>query len=336
MSKTAIITGITGQLGAVLAEKLLKDDYKIYGIRRRSSVFNTTRIEHILQDVHINDRLELVYGDLSDYASICNLLLDVKPDLFLNTAAQSHVRVSFEIPEYTMDITGTGVMRCLEAIKKHSINTRFLQCSSSELFGNQPAPQNENTPFNPRSPYAVAKAAGYYATVNYREAYGMFASNAIMFNYEGPTRGETFVTRKITRAATRIFMGLQDKLYLGNLSAKRDWSHVDDTANAVIKIINADNPNDYCVSTGEIHSVKEFCQKTFSLLGLDYKKYVMLDERYLRPAEVDELRGDSSKLRNELNWEPKYNFDMLVKEMVYSDLELAKIEVATKKIKGLK
>lgn len=326
MRKTACITGITGQTGSYLAEILLTNGYKVYGLKRRSSSFNTARLDHIYQDLHVNDSLELVYGDMSDYSSIASLVSDVKPDLFFNLAAQSHVRVSFDIPEYTMDITGTGVMRCLEIIRKHSPKTRFLQASSSEMFGSTPPPQNESTPFHPRSPYGVAKVAGYWATINYREAYNIFASNAISFNHEGPRRGETFVTRKITRAATRIKLGLQDKLYLGNLHAKRDWSHAKDVAQAMYLIINADQPNDYVVSTGEMHSVQEFMELVFSKLELDWKKYVVIDPAYFRPTEVDALCGDSTKLRNATGWQPSYSFENLVDEMITVDLKLAEKE----------
>jgi len=324
--KTVCITGINGQLGSYLSELFLGNDYKVYGLKRRSSVFNTERIDHLYKDPHVDNKLELVYGDLSDSLSVVNFLADVKPDVFINAGAQSHVRVSFEIPEYTMDITGTGVIRCLEAIRKYSPGTRFVQCSSSEMFGSTPPPQNEDTKFRPRSPYGVAKVAGYYATVNYREAYDLFASNAIMYNYESPRRGETFVTRKITRAATRIKLGLQDKLYLGNLNARRDWGHAKDTADAVYLIATADRPNDYVVSTGSQYSVRDFVNATFSRLGLDSQKYVEFDSRYLRPTEVDSLQGDSTKLRTELGWSPKYSFEQLVDEMVAEDLKLAQEE----------
>lgn len=324
--KTACITGITGQTGSYLAEILLAEGYKVYGLKRRSSSFNTARLDHIYQDLHVNNSLELVYGDMSDYSSIAGLVLDVRPDLFFNLAAQSHVRVSFDIPEYTMDVTGTGVVRCLEIIRKHSPNTRFLQASSSEMFGSTPPPQNELTPFHPRSPYAVAKVAGYWATVNYREAYNIFASNAISFNHEGPRRGETFVTRKITRAATRIKLGLQKKLYLGNLHAKRDWSHAKDVAKAMYTIITAEEANDYVVSTGEMHSVQEFMELVFSKLDLDWKNYVEIDPKYFRPSEVDALCGDSTKLYNRLGWKPEYSFESLVDEMIATDLFKAQQE----------
>lgn len=324
---TACITGITGQTGSYLCDLLLGKGYKVYGLKRRSSSLNTERIDHIYTDPHIDDsKLEMIYGDLADYSSLSSWIGDIKPDLFFNMGAQSHVRVSFDIPEYTMDVTGTGVVRVLEAIRKSSPKTRFLTASSSEMFGSAPPPQSEATPFHPRSPYGVAKVAGYFMTVNYREAYGLHACNAISFNHESPRRGETFVTRKITRAATRIKLGLQDKLYLGNLDAKRDWSHAKDVANAMYKIITAPQPDDFVVATGEMYSVKDFVQLVFGLLGLDWTKHVEFDSRYLRPSEVDALCGDASKLRNKLGWAPEYRFLDLVQEMVNSDMELARKE----------
>lgn len=322
MSKSAIITGITGQTGSYLADLLLEKDYKVYGLKRRSSSFNTDRIDHLFD----NPNLKLIYGDLSDYSSIVNLVSDVKPNMFFNMAAQSHVRVSFDIPEYTVDVTGTGVIRCLEAIKKYCPQTRYLQASSSEMFGATPPPQNETTPFHPRSPYAVAKVSGYYSTINYREAYNLFACNTICFNHESSRRSETFVTRKITRAATRIKLGLQNELYLGNLEAKRDWGHAKDYAKAMIQILESDTPDDYVVSIGEMHSVKEFAELVFNKLDLDYQKYVKFDPKYLRPTEVDALQGDSSKIRNKLGWKPEYTFEMLVDEMIDHDMQLAKQE----------
>lgn len=326
MTKTACITGITGQTGSYLCELLLKQNYKVYGLKRRSSSLNTERIDKFYQDPHTDHNLELVYGDLSDYSSIANWVGDIKPDLFFNMGAQSHVRVSFDIPEYTMDITGTGVIRVLEAIRKNSPKTKFLTASSSEMFGSEHPPQNEETKFHPRSPYGVAKVAGYYATVNYREAYGMHACNAISFNHESSRRGETFVTRKITRGATRIKLGLQDKVYLGNLEAKRDWSHASDVADAMYKIITAEIPEDYVISSGKMHSVGEFAEIVFSKLGMNYKDYVDFDPRYLRPSEVDALCGDSTKLITKLNWKPQYDFNSLIDEMLNSDMELARGE----------
>lgn len=324
--KTACITGITGQTGSYLCELLLAKGYKVYGMKRRSSSLNTERLDHLYTDPHVGGRLELVYGDLADYSSLSSWIGDVKPDLFFNMAAQSHVRVSFDIPEYTMDVTGTGVMRVLEAIRKTSPNTKFLTASSSEMFGSSPPPQNEDTKFRPRSPYGVAKVAGYYATVNYREAYGLHACNAISFNHESSRRGETFVTRKITRAATRIKLGLQNKLYLGNLEARRDWSHAFDVADAMYRIITADVPDDYVISSGEMHSVEEFAELTFAKLQLNYKDFVEFDARYLRPSEVDALCGDSTKLITNLGWAPIYNFDKLVDEMISGDMKLARDE----------
>ena len=326
MTETACITGITGQTGSYLCDLLLSKGYKVYGMKRRASSFNTERIDHVYVDPHFEHKLELIHGDLSDYSSLSSWIGDIKPDLFFNMAAQSHVRVSFDIPEYTMDVTGTGVIRVLEAIRKNSPKTKFLTASSSEMFGSQPPPQNEQTPFHPRSPYGVAKVAGYFATVNYREAYGLHACNAISFNHESPRRGETFVTRKITMAATRIKLGLQDKLYLGNLDAKRDWSHAADVADAMYKIITAPSPSDYVVASGEMHTVKEFAELVFSKLGLDYSQYVAFDERYLRPSEVDALCGDPFKIKHFLGWQPKYSFEQLVDEMIESDMELARQE----------
>lgn len=327
---TACITGITGQTGSYLCDLLLEKGYKVYGIKRRSSSFNTERLDHVYTDPHLHGNLELVYGDLSDFSSLSSLVGDVKPDLFFNLAAQSHVRVSFDIPEYTMDVTGTGVIRVLEAIRKNSPKTKFLTASSSEMFGSQPPPQNEQTPFHPRSPYGVAKVAGFFATVNYREAYGLHACNAISFNHESSRRGETFVTRKITMAATRIKLGLQDKLYLGNMDAQRDWSHAADVADAMYKIITAPTADDFVVASGEMHSVREFAELVFSKLGLNYKDYVEFDARYLRPSEVDALCGDPSKLKSQLGWSPKYSFDQLVDEMIASDMELARQEKVLK------
>lgn len=323
---TACITGITGQTGSYLCDLLISKGYKVYGLKRRSSSLNTERIDHVYTDLHSEHQLEMIYGDISNYSSLSNWVGEIKPDLFFNMAAQSHVRVSFDIPEYTMDITGSGVIRALEAVRICSPKTRFLTASSSEMFGSTPPPQNELTRFHPRSPYGVAKVAGYYATVNYREAYDLFACNAISFNHESSRRGETFVTRKITRAATRIKLGLQSKLYLGNLDAKRDWSHAADVAEGMYKIITAEKPDDYVIASGTMHSVKEFAQLVFDKLGLNYLDYVEFDEIYLRPTEVDALCGDASKIMTNLGWAPKYNFEQLVDEMITSDMELARCE----------
>lgn len=318
--KKACITGITGQTGSYLAEILLEKGYDVYGLIRRSSSFNTERIDHIYNDIH------LTYGDLSDYGSISNWVRIIQPDEFYNFGGMSHVRVSFDIPEYTMDTTGTGVIRCLEALDNFSSHTRFIQSSTSELFGSSPPPQNENTPFHPRSPYAVAKIAGYWATVNYRESGKLFAANSISLNHESKRRGETFVTRKITRAATRIKLGLQDKLVLGNLEAKRDWNHAKDVARAQYMMANAPKADDWVVASGEMHSVKDFLEIVFKKLDLDWQEYIEFDERYLRPTEVDALCGDPTKIKTQLGWEPEYTFDQLVEEMVENDLKLAEIE----------
>lgn len=323
---TACISGITGQTGSYLCDLLLSKGYRVYGLKRRSSSFNTERIDHVYTDDHSHNMLEMAFGDLSDYSSISSWVGDIKPDLFFNMGAQSHVRVSFDIPEYTMDITGTGVVRVLEAIRKCSPKTRFLTASSSEMFGSTPPPQNELTPFHPRSIYGAAKVAGYYATINYREAYGLHACNAISFNHESSRRGETFVTRKITRAATRIKLGLQKKLYLGNISAQRDWSHAYDVAEAMFRIITADKADDYVIASGEMHSVEEFAKLVFDKLELNYKDYVEFDPTYLRPSEVDALCGDPSKIMTNLGWSPKFNFNQLVDEMVKADMELARKE----------
>lgn len=327
---TACITGITGQTGSYLCDLLISKGYKVYGMKRRSSSLNTDRIDHIYEDPARHGKLEMMFGDLSDYSSLSTWIGDIKPDLFFNMAAQSHVRVSFDIPEYTMNITGTGVLRALEAVRQCSPKTRFLTASSSEMFGSTPPPQNECTSFHPRSPYGVAKVAGYHMTVNYREAYGLHASNAISFNHESSRRGETFVTRKITRAATRIKLGLQQKLFLGNMDAKRDWSHAADVADAMYKIITAPTADDYVVASGEMHSVEEFAKLVFDKLGLNYLDYIEFDPQYLRPSEVDALCGDASKLISNLGWKPQYNFQQLIDEMVEADMELAKKEKIVK------
>jgi GDPmannose 4,6-dehydratase len=321
VKKRALITGITGQDGSYLAELLLSKGYEVYGIIRRSSSFNTGRIEKIYQDPHdLNYRLNLVYGDLNDASSLNRILRNSKPDEIYNLGAQSHVRVSFDVPEYTAEVTGIGTLRLLEAIRESGINPRFYQASSSELFGASPPPQSETTPFHPRSPYAVAKLFAYWIAVNYREAYGMFACNGILFNHESPRRGETFVTRKITRAAARIKLGRQDKLFLGNLDAKRDWGFAGDYVEAMWRMLQADKPEDYVIATGESHSVREFLDIVFGHLDLDWHKHVEIDPRYFRPAEVNELRGDMSKARKQLGWEPKVRFAELARMMVEADL----------------
>ena len=330
--KRALITGITGQDGSYLAELLLEKGYEVWGIIRRSSSFNTGRLDDIYQDPHDRGvRLKLRYGDLSDSASVERLVGEIAPDEIYNLGAQSHVRVSFDVPEYTGDITGLGTTRLLEAVRRQGIKARFYQASSSELYGKVvETPQTETTPFYPRSPYAAAKAYSFYMTQNYRESYGMFAVNGILFNHESPRRGETFVTRKITRAATRIKMGLQDKVFLGNLDAKRDWGFAGDYVEGMWRMLQADKAEDFVLATGETHSVREFLEKTFGYLDLDYKKYVEHDPRYERPAEVDLLLGDASKARRVLGWEPKVGFDELIKLMVDADLRVAKGELAVK------
>jgi GDPmannose 4,6-dehydratase len=336
MPKRALITGITGQDGSFLTELLLEKGYEVYGIQRRSSSFNTDRIDHLYQDPHDPDtRLRMFYGDLNDSSSLNTILRRVGPDEIYNLGAQSHVRVSFDVPEYTGEVTGLGTVRLLEAIRETGISPKFYQASSSELFGKVvETPQNETTPFYPRSPYACAKAYAYYITVNYREAFNLFACNGILFNHESERRGETFVTRKITRAATRIKLGLQDKLYLGNIDSKRDWGHARDYVEAMWLMLQADEPDDYVIATGETHSIREFLDLAFGMLDLDWKEYVEIDPRYYRPAEVDLLLGDPSKARRHLGWEPKIGFPDLVKLMVDSDLELAQKEYAAQTYEG--
>jgi GDPmannose 4,6-dehydratase len=328
MTKRALITGITGQDGSYLTELLLEKGYEVYGIIRRSSSFNTDRIDHLYEDPHApRTRLRLVYGDLNDSSSLNTILRQVRPDEIYNLGAMSHVRVSFDVPEYTGEITGLGTVRLLEAIREAGIQTKFYQASSSELYGKvREVPQNELTPFHPRSPYGCAKAYAYYITVNYRESYGLFACNGVLFNHESPRRGETFVTRKITRAATRIKMGLQQKLYLGNLDARRDWGYAKDYVEAMYLMMQADEPDDYVIATGETHSIRELLDETFGLLDLDWKPCVEIDPRYYRPAEVDLLLGDASKARKQLGWEPRVTFKELVKLMVEADLEIARRE----------
>jgi GDPmannose 4,6-dehydratase len=328
MAKTALISGITGQDGSFLAEFLLENNYNVYGIIRRSSSFNTNRIDHLYQDPHQKEtRLRLVYGDLNDSSSLNTILRQVQPDEIYNLGAQSHVRVSFDIPEYTGEVTGLGTVRFLEAIRESGMQPKFYQASSSELYGRAlETPQTETTPFYPRSPYACAKAYAYHITVNYRESYGLYACNGILFNHESERRGETFVSRKITRGATRIKLGLQEKLYMGNLDARRDWGYARDYVKAMWLMMQVDHPDDYVIATGETHSVREFLEKAFSYLDLDWQEFVEIDSRYFRPAEVDLLLGDASKARSQLGWEPKVTFDELVKLMVSHDLELAKQE----------
>jgi GDPmannose 4,6-dehydratase len=324
MEKKALITGITGQDGSYLAELLLSKNYEVHGIIRRASTFNTGRLDPIYNDPHSGrSRLSLHYGDLSDASALARLIGKIQPVEVYNLAAQSHVRVSFDSPEYTSDITATGTVRMLEAIREAGIKPRFYQASSSEMFGLvREVPQNEKTPFYPRSPYGCAKAFSYWITVNYRESYGLHANNGILFNHESPRRGETFVTRKITRAVAHIKAGLQDKLYLGNLDAKRDWGYAKEYVEAMWLMLQQDKPDDYVIATGETHSVREFLEAAFEYAALDWKKYVEIDERYYRPSEVDLLVGDYGKARRQLGWEPKMKFADLVKLMVDADIEL--------------
>ena len=324
----ALITGVTGQDGSYLAEFLLAKGYEVHGIIRRTSSFSTARIEHIYEDTHEPDaRLRLHYGDLNDASSLQRVLATVQPDEVYNLGAQSHVRVSFEVPEYTVEVTAVGTLRLLEAMRNLGMSPRFYQASSSEMYGKVvETPQTELTPFYPRSPYACAKVFAHYATVNYRESYGLHASCGILFNHESPRRGETFVTRKITRGLTRIKLGLQDRLYLGNLDARRDWGFAGDYVEAMWLMLQQDAPDDYVVATGETRSVQEFLDEAAACLDLDWKQYVEIDPRYFRPAEVDLLLGDASKARRVLGWEPRTSFRQLVRLMVDSDMIVAQRE----------
>ena len=322
MTQKALITGITGQDGSYLAEFLLSKNYEVHGLIRRSSTFNTDRIDHIYSDPHEpQNKLFLHYGDLNDGGQVSHLIYNVQPDEIYHLGAQSHVRVSFDMPEFTGDVTGLGTTRMLEAIRRSGIKTRFYQASSSEMFGNAPPPQKEDTPFVPRSPYGAAKVYAYWMVRNYREGYGLFAVNGILFNHESPRRGETFVTRKITRAVARIKYGLQEKLFLGNLEAKRDWGYAGDFVQAMWLMLQQEEPDDFVIATGESHSVKEFLQEAFSYADLDWSKYVVIDPRYFRPTEVECLLGDAGKAKRKLGWEPKVRFKALVKMMVDADLK---------------
>ena len=348
--KVALITGITGQDGAYLAEFLINKGYEVHGIRRRSSLFNTDRIDHLYQNIHENNlKMILHYGDMTDSSSILRIIQLVNPNEIYNLAAQSHVGVSFEEPEYTANTDALGALRILESIRILGLHesVKFYQASTSELYGLvQETPQSEKTHFYPRSPYGVAKLYAYWITINYREAYGLFACNGILFNHEGPTRGETFVTRKITRALTRIFLGLQDCLYLGNLDAKRDWGHAKDYVNAQWLMLQQKAPKDYVIATGIQHSIREFIETSASILGMSIKwkqsglnekaiwkgnEIIRIDKRYYRPSEVDSLLGDASKAKKELGWVPKYNFNSLINEMIDSDLKLANNELLISK-----
>ncbi len=330
MGKKALITGITGQDGSYLADLLLEKGYEVHGLVRRSSSFNTARIDHLYADpLETETRLLLHYGDLNDASSLNHVIEKVNPDEIYNLAAQSHVKVSFEVPEYTGEICALGALRLLEAIRETESPARIYQASSSEMFGKVlETPQKETTPFYPRSPYAVAKVYAYWAFVNYREAYGLHASNGILFNHESPRRGETFVTRKITRAIARIKHGMQDKLYLGNLDAKRDWGYARDYVEAMWLMLQQDEPDDYVVATGETHSVRDFVERAFARAELDVEKYVEVNEKYFRPTEVDLLIGDPSKAREKLGWTPSVSFDGLVDLMVDADLELVERQLA--------
>ena len=328
---TALVTGITGQDGSYLAELLLDKGYEVHGIVRRSSSFNTDRIDHLYRDPHETGvRLFNHFGDLSDPVALTRLLHEVRPDEIYHLGAQSHVRVSFDIPEYTFDVTGAGTLRLLEAIRDAGVSTRFYQASSSEMFGAAPPPQSETTPFHPRSPYAVAKVAAYWATVNYREAYGLFACNGLLFNHESARRGETFVTRKVSRAVARIRAGLQDKLFMGNLDAKRDWGYAPDFVEAMWLMLQADEPDDFVIATGETHTVREFVEAAFGHGGVDWRDHVEIDPRYFRPSEVDVLLGDPSKAREKLGWRPRVTFDELVRLMVDADVTALEEQLAGK------
>ncbi|MHC4554216.1 MAG: GDP-mannose 4,6-dehydratase [Planctomycetota bacterium] len=329
--KKALITGITGQDGSYLAELLLEKGYEVYGIIRRSSTFGTGRIDHLYQDPHNESRLKLIYGDLTDGGNLSTILSDVHPDEVYNLGAKSHVRVSFDQPIYTVNTDALGTLRLLEAVRTMKTPPKFYQASSSEMYGKvAEAPQTEATPFYPRSPYGCAKVYSFWQTVNYREAYNIFACNGILFNHESPRRGETFVTRKITRAATRIKLCLQEKLYLGNLDAKRDWGFAGDYVEAMWRMLQADEPDDYVVATGKTYSVREFLDEVFGHLDLDWNKYVEIDPRYFRPTEVDLLLGDAAKAKKVLNWQPKVDMKQLAQMMVDSDMKLAENEKVLK------
>jgi len=327
--KKAFITGVNGQDGSYLAELLLSKGYEVHGLIRRSSSFNTQRVEHIYHDPHESGvRFRMHYGDLSDSGSLINLIRELEPDEIYHLGAQSHVKVSFDVPEYTADATGMGAIRMLEAIRASGVQTRFYQASSSEMYGSAPPPQSESTPFHPRSPYGVAKVFGYWSTVNYREAYDLFACNGILFNHESIRRGETFVTRKISRAVARIKAGMQDKLYLVNLDAERDWGHAPEYVEAMWMMLQRDEPEDFVIATGESHTVREFVELAFERVGLDWQHHVEIDPRYFRPAEVASLRGDPSKAEEQLGWKARTSFEALVALMVDGDTRLLEDERA--------
>jgi len=326
--KKALITGVTGQDGSYLTEFLLHKGYEVHGLIRRASTFNTGRLEQVYVDPHVNEaKLFLHYGDLSDSSQLTNLIYNIRPDEIYHLGAQSHVRVSFDIPEYTSDITGLGVTRLLESIRRSGIKCRLYQASSSEMFGASPPPQNELTPFTPRSPYAAAKVYAYWMARNYREGYGIFACNGILFNHESPRRGETFVSKKITRAVANILSGHKEKLYLGNLNASRDWGYAPEYVECQWLILQQDDPDDYVIATGESHTVKEFVEEAFSYAGLDWRDHIEIDPKYFRPTEVDHLCGDISKARKMLGWEPKVRFKELIRIMVDADREQSGLEI---------
>ena len=332
--KKALITGITGQDGSYLAEQLIEKGYEVHGLVRRSSSFNTDRIDHLYRDPHERGvQLHLHFGDLTESSRLVKLVYEIQPDEVYHLGAQSHVRVSFDTPEYTSDAVGMGTVRLLEAIRETGVDTRFYQASSSEMFGAAPPPQSESTPFHPRSPYAVAKVMAHWITVNYRESYDIFAATGILFNHESPRRGETFVTRKITRALARIEAGLQEKLFLGNLDAKRDWGFTPDYTDAMWRILQADEPDDYVIATGEMHSVREFLDEAAAHIGVNWEDVVEFDERYLRPAEVDALQGDPSKAREKLGWTPTVTFKELVQIMVDADRQALADQLAGRAVR---
>jgi GDPmannose 4,6-dehydratase len=321
--KRALITGVTGQDGSYLAELLLGKGYEVHGLIRRSSSFNTQRLDAIYRDPHESGvRFLMHYGDLSDSGSLVNLIRNLEPDEIYHLGSQSHVKVSFEIPEYTADATAMGTVRMLEAVRASGIETRFYQASSSEMFGSAPPPQSETTPFHPRSPYGISKAFAFWMTVNYREAYGMFAANGILFNHESSRRGETFVTRKITRAVARIDAGIQEKLFLGNLDSRRDWGYAPEYVETMWMMLQHDEPDDFVIASGQNHSVREFAEQAFARLDLDWERYVQIDANYFRPAEVPDLRGDASKAKRILGWAPATSFEQLVHLMVDADVQL--------------
>ena len=333
--RTALITGVSGQDGSYLAELLLKKGYEVHGLLRRASSFNTQRLEPIYRDPHESGvRFLMHYGDLTDSGSLINLIRSLEPDEIYNLGAQSHVKVSFDVPEYTADVTGMGTIRILEALRASGIQSRFYQASSSEMFGSSPPPQNEETGFHPRSPYGVAKAFSYWSTVNYREAYGLFAANGILMNHESPRRGETFVSRKITRAVARIQAGIQNKLYLGNLDSRRDWGYAPEYVEAMWMMLQHHEADDFVIATGESHTVREFATLAFEHVGLDCERYLEIDPRYYRPAEVDYLMGDAAKARRVLGWEPKTSFEELVRLMVDADVKLLEDELSGRLVRA--